>query len=88
MSWHKLTDLTVSTETRILTVRPRRRTYIRQSEAGYDWAAGREFVVTTKSSPYCGQVVAVDERHNLKREGYTRIHIAYNHDVPPLEVVL
>ena len=40
-SWVKLADLVGNKTQRVLTVRPRRRTYLRQSDAGYDWAAGR-----------------------------------------------
>lgn len=88
MSWCKLADLADLNETRILTVRPRRRTYLRQADAGYDWAAGHEFVITTESSPYYGSVVAVDERHHLKECGYTHVHIHYNVNSVPLELEL
>jgi hypothetical protein len=88
MSWCKLADLTEHYTQRILTIRPRRRTYLRQSDAGYDWAAGREFVVTSETSPYCGSVVAVDEATNLKRYGYTHVHIHYNNNAPHLEIAL
>ena len=88
MSWCKLADLADLNETRILTVRPRRRTYLRQADAGYDWAAGHEFVITTESSPYYGSVVAVDERHHLKEYGYTHVHIHYNVNSVPLELEL
>ena len=88
MNWCKLADLTVANETRIITIRPRRRTYLHQSEAGYDWASGKEFVITTKSSPYCGSVVAIDETRHLKDIGYTHIHIHYNLDTPPLKLEL
>ena len=50
-SWVKLADLIGNKTQRVLTIRPRRRTYLRQSDAGYDWAAGREFVVITETSP-------------------------------------
>jgi hypothetical protein len=88
MSWAKLSDLQQYTNHRIITVRPRRRTYLRQSEAGYDWAVGREFIVTSENSPHYGNVVAVDERHNLKRSGYTHVHIHYNLNDTPLELEL
>ena len=86
--WVKLADLTESDTHRILTVRPRRRTYLHQSDAGYDWAVGKEFIITTQSSPYKGQVVAVDEVRNLKRYGYTHLHIHYNVSSAPLELEL
>lgn len=87
-SWVKLADLIGNKTQRVLTIRPRRRTYIRQSDAGYDWAAGREFVVITETSPYKGYTVAVDEANNLKRDGYTHVHIHYNNDAPHLELEL
>ena len=73
-SWVKLADLSEFDTQRILTVRPRYRTYLHQSEAGYDWAVGKEFVITTRSSPYYDQVVAVDEVQNLKRYAYPHLH--------------
>ena len=87
-SWVKLADLAEFDTQHILTVRPRRRTYLHPSEAGYDWAVGREFVITTRSSPYYGEIVAVDEAHNLKRYGYTHLHIHYNNRSVPLELEL
>jgi len=87
-SWVNLVDLSGQTPHRILTIRPRRRTYLHQSEAGYDWAAGREFIITSQSSPYCGSVVAVDEKRNLKDYGYTHVHIHYNINAPHLEIAL
>jgi hypothetical protein len=84
-TWIKLADLS---EYRIVTVRPRRRTYLHQSDAGYDWASGHEFVVTSRSSPYCGAIVAVDETQHLKRHGYTHVHIHYNTNSAPLELKL
>ena len=86
--WTHLADLSEQTPHRILTIRPRRRTYLHQSEAGYDWAAGREFVVIAESSPYYGQVVAVDERRNLIGYGYTHVQIHYNTVSVPLEIKL
>ena len=86
--WVKLADLAEFDTQRILTVRPRYRTYLHQSEAGYDWAVGKEFVITTRSSPYHNQVVAVDEVRNLKRYGYTHLHIHYNRNSTPLELEL
>lgn len=87
-TWVKLSDLNPGQTHRILTVRPRRRTYLSQADAGYDWAAGKEFVVTTQSSPYKGQVVAVDEARLLKGYGYTHVHIHYNVNSAPLELEL
>lgn len=88
VTWVNLADLSEQTPHRILTIRPRRRTYLHQSEAGYDWAAGREFIITSKSSPYCGQVVAVDERRNLVEYGYTHVQIHYNNVSAPLMLSL
>ena len=88
MSWAKLADLFPEQDHRIVSVRPRRRTYLHQSDAGYDWAAGREFVITTEASPYYNQVVAVDEKRNLKEYGYTHVHIHYNTGCAPLELEL
>ena len=88
MSWAKLADLLPQQDHRIVTVRPRRRTYLRQQDAGYDWACGREFVITTKSSPYYQQVVAVDEAKMLKEYGYTHVQIHYNVNSAPLELEL
>jgi hypothetical protein len=86
--WCKLTDLFPEQDHRILSVRPYRRTYLHQADAGYDWAVGKEFVITTQSSPYCGSIVAVDEVRNLKRYGYTHLHIHYNRNSTPLEIEL
>jgi len=86
--WVKLADLAEFDTQHILTVRPRYRTYLHQSEAGYDWAVGKEFIITTRSSPYHNQVGAVDEKHNLKRYGYTHVHIHYNTHSAPLEIEL
>jgi hypothetical protein len=87
MSWCKLSDLQPVTEHRIITVRPRWRTYLHQSDAGYDWAVGKPFIITS-DCPHRGNVVAVDEVHNLKRMGYTHIHIHYNLNDTPLEMKL
>ena len=86
--WVKLADLSEFDTQHILTVRPRYRTYLHQSDAGYDWAVGKEFVITTRSSPYYNQVVAVDETRHLKRYGYTHVHIHYNRNSTPLELEL
>ena len=51
-------------------------------------AVGKEFVITTQSSPYHNQIVAVDEVKNLKRYGYTHLHIHYNRNSVPLELEL
>lgn len=88
MSWCKLADLSPKQDHRIVTVRPRRRTYLHQADAGYDWAVGREFVITTEASPYYGSVVAVDEKRHLKEYGYTHIHIHYQPHCAPLEIEL
>ena len=87
-SWVKLADLAEFDTQNILTVRPRRRTYLSQADVGYDWSVGHEFVITTRSSPYYQQVVAVDEVKNLKRYGYTHLHIHYNNRSVPLELEL
>lgn len=87
-SWVKLADLSEFDTQHILTVRPRNRTYLRQSDAGYDWAAGKEFVITSRSSPHYNQVVAVDEKRHLKEYGYTHVHIHYNTNSVPLEIEL
>ena len=87
-SWVKLADLSEYPSTRIVTIRPRRRTYLHQSDAGYDWASGHEFIITSRSSPYYGDVVAVDETHHLKWYGYTHVHIHYNINSAPLELAL
>lgn len=86
--WVKLADLSEYPSTRIVTVRPRRRTYLHQSDAGYDWASGHEFIITSRSSPYYGDVVAIDETQHLQRYGYTHIHIHYNTNSGPLELEL
>lgn len=86
--WVKLADLVEFDTQHILPVRPRRRTYLHQSDAGYDWAVGKEFVITTRSSPYYGEIVAIDETANLKRYGYTHVHIHYNNRSVPLELEL
>lgn len=87
-SWVKLADLVEFETQRILTVRPLRRTYLSQAEAGYDWSVGHEFVITSPHSPHKGDIVAVDETRNLKRYGYTHVHIHYNRNSVPLELEL
>ena len=84
----KLADLVTENTHSVLTVRPRRRTYLKQSDAGYDWACGKEFIITTRTSPYYGEIVAVDETNNLKNYGYTHVHIHYNNQSAPLEIEL
>jgi hypothetical protein len=88
VSWCKLADLNLTFEARILTVRPKWRTYLRQSDVVYDWHVGHPFVVT--DGPYQGYTVDVTEVRNLKRDGYTAVHIHYNiGDVDPhVEVTL
>ena len=86
--WAKLADLLPEQDHRIVTVRPRYRTYLHQADAGSDWAAGKEFVITTESSPYYGSVVAVDERRHLREYGYTHVHIHYQPHCAPLEIEL
>lgn len=86
--WVKLADLADEHFQRILTIRPRNRTYLKQSDAGYDWAVGKQFVVTSRNSQYYQQVVAVDEVRHLKRSGYTHVHIHYNTNSAPLELEL
>jgi hypothetical protein len=86
--WVKLADLAEFDTQHILTVRPLRRTYLRQSDAGYDWAAGQPFVITSPHSPHKGDIVAVDEINYLRRCGYTHIHIHYNRNSVPLELEL
>ena len=88
MSWCKLADLLPDSNHSVVSVVPRRRTYLHQSDAGYDWACGREFVITTESSPYYGMVVACDERRHLKEYGYTHIHVHWNINQAPLEIPL
>jgi hypothetical protein len=88
VSWCKLADLLPQQDHRILSVRPYRRTYLHQADAGYDWAVGREFVITTEASPYYRSVVAVDEKRHLKEYGYTHLHIHYNINSAPLEIEL
>lgn len=86
--WVKLADLAEFDTQHILTIRPRNRTYLRQSDAGYDWAVGKEFVITSPHSPHKGEIVAVDEVNYLKQCGYTHIHIHYNRNAPHLEIEL
>ena len=86
--WTRLHDFFDPDDFRILSIRPRYRTYLRQSDAGYDWAAGHGFIVTSTSSPYCGHVVAIDESRHLKDVGYTHVHIHYNLNTPPLKLEL
>lgn len=71
-----------------LRIKPRRRTYLNGSDAGYDWASGKEFVVVDRSSSFNGQIVAVDETDVLKRYGYETVLIEYNRSVRPLEMSL
>jgi hypothetical protein len=87
MTWQHLADLQPKTTQRILTVRPRWRTYLHQSEVGYDWAVGKPFIITG-DCPHRGNIVASDESRNLKQMGYTHIHIHYNLNDTPLEMTL
>lgn len=87
MTWCKLADLLPEQHVRILSVRPKRRTYLLQADAGYDWAAGQPFVVIS-DCVFRGYTVAVDEKANLKDHGFTHVHIHYNDNAPHLELEL
>ncbi|MEI2419815.1 hypothetical protein V6O07_06050 [Arthrospira platensis SPKY2] len=87
MSWCKLADLKDKLECKVLVVRPKWRTYLKMSDAGYDWSVGQPFVVFGRSE-FTGLTVAVDEVRNLRRAGYTEVHIHWNDNVPPLKLPL
>ena len=89
--WTNLSDLAakLNTETRSLTVVPRRRPYLHRDEAVYDYKVGHEFVITDQSSPMNGCVVTTCDAHILKKSyGVTHLNIRYNPSLPTVEVAL
>lgn len=65
---------------RSLTLRPRRRTYLMETDAVYDYTVGHEFVVADANSPFDGCVVTVLDKPTLKQHGYTNLTLSYNTD--------
>lgn len=91
-NWSKLADLSskLNTKTKAaLTVAPRRRPYISQSDAVYDYTVGHDFTVIDTMSPLQGCSVTVCDRHTLKETyGLTHLHIKFNPGMAPVEVAL
>lgn len=91
-NWSKLSALTASLNTKtkaVLTVAPRVRPYISQSDAVYDYTVGHDFTVIDNMSPLQGCSVTVCDRHVLKQTyGLTHLHIKFNPGMSPVEVAL
>lgn len=63
-----------------LTLVPRRRRYLVESDAIYDFTVGHEFVVDDASSPFDGCIVSCLDTTALKQHGYTHVLLHYNTD--------
>jgi hypothetical protein len=68
----------VYTPTKALSVVPRRRHYLAESDAVYDFSVGHDFLVRDAASPFDGCFVSVLDKIVLKQHGYTAIDISYN----------
>lgn len=72
----KLADIQASSKT--LKVRPLRRSYHNEADAGYDWSAGVAFVITDPDSPLNGQITGIHETKLLRQYNYDAVAIQYN----------
>jgi hypothetical protein len=63
-----------------LTVVPRRRHYLSEVDAVYDFSVGHDFLVVDPTSPFDGCFVTLLDKHVLKQHGYTAVDITYNND--------
>jgi len=79
-NWTSLASLQDTFNSKSLSVKPRRRSYLSQSEAVYDYVAGHDVVITDTTSLYNGSVMSILDRHILKRDGYVKLHIHYNNE--------
>ena len=86
-NWTSLATLQDEFHNKSLTVKPRRRSYLSQVDAVYDYMVGHDVVITDETSPYNGSVMSILDRDVLKRCGYNRIHLHYNNH-QQVEVVL
>lgn len=63
-----------------LSVVPRRRHYLSEVDAVYDFSVGHDFLVVDPTSPFDGCFVTLLDKHVLKQHGYTAVDITYNND--------
>lgn len=68
----------VYTTSKALSVVPRRRHYLSESDAVYDFTVGHEFIVTDPASPFDGCYVSTLDATTLTAHGYTAVEIIYN----------
>jgi hypothetical protein len=80
INWTSLASLQDTFNSKSLSVKPRRRSYLSQSDAVYDYMVGHDVVITDTTSPYNGSVMSILDRDVLKRDGYVKLHIHYNND--------
>ena len=71
----------VYTTSKTLSVVPRRRHYLSESDAVYDFSVGHDFIVVDTISPFHGCFVSVLDKAVLKRHGYNAVDITYNNDL-------
>jgi hypothetical protein len=69
------------TPSKALSVVPRRRHYLSEVDAVYDFAVGHEFIVVDPQSPFDGCFVSTLDRPTLKAHGYTAVDIMYNNNL-------
>lgn len=81
-SFADLSDLNVGnyTPSKALTLVPRRRHYLSELDAVYDFSVGHDFIVVDTSSPFHGCFVSILDAATLKQHGYTNVDITYNND--------
>lgn len=68
------------TPSKALAVVPRRRHYLSEVDAVYDFSVGHDFLVVDPTSPFDGCFVTLLDKHVLKQHGYTAVDITYNND--------
>lgn len=68
------------TPSKALAVVPRRRHYLSEVDAVYDFSVGHDFIVVDPVSPFHGCFVSSLDTTTLKRHGYTHVDISYNND--------
>jgi hypothetical protein len=70
----------IYTCSKALSVVPRRRHYLSEVDAVYDFSVGHDFLVVDPTSPFDGCFVTLLDKHVLKQHGYTAVDITYNND--------
>jgi len=78
--WTSLSSLQDLGLNKSINVKPRRRSYLSQSDAVYDYMVGHDVVIIDNTSSYNGSVMSVLDTEYLKRNGYVTLHLHYNND--------